>query len=44
VCGALAAFSSEATGCPASERCQRGDKLISQYLITVPSSVEKASN
>jgi len=42
VCGALAAFFSEATGCPASERCQRGDKLVCRYLITAPSGVEKA--
>ena len=42
VCRTLAAFFSEATGCPASERCQREDKLICQYLIAAPSAGKKS--
>ncbi len=33
VCEAMAAFFSEATGCPASEYCLREDRLICQYFI-----------
>ncbi|KAF1007798.1 MAG: hypothetical protein GAK32_02225 [Pseudomonas fluorescens] len=33
VCRVMAAFFSEATGCPASEQCLREDRLICQYFI-----------
>ena len=34
-CQALAAFFSEATGCPATEHCIRDERLICQYLIKI---------
>jgi predicted ArsR family transcriptional regulator len=36
VCGALAAFFSEATGQPAVEQCLRAERLICQYLVQRP--------
>ena len=40
LCRALASLFSEATGCPTTEQCMRGDRLICQYLIKMPMSTK----